>query len=116
MADSLFVKAYHSTPYSDAARRMADFLDISTGLAASLANWMWLFNIMYNRTARLKLPSSRLVLLEQHMAVYNIDATRIIDAMAHAGWLTIDDTSPLTITFTTWDDIEGRTFGSKAKT
>lgn len=115
MADSPFVKAYHSTPYSDSARAMADFLNCSPGHAASLANWMWLFNIIHNRTARLKLPSSRLALLEQHMDVYQIESTRVIDAMAHANWLTIDDTSPLTITFTTWDDIEGRTFGNKTR-
>jgi hypothetical protein len=47
------------------------------------------------------------------MHVYQIEASRVIDAMEHAGWLTIDDTNPLTITFTTWDDIEGRTFGAK---
>lgn len=115
MADGPFVKAYQATPYSDSANSMATFLNVSPGHAASLANWMWLFNIIHNRTAKLKLPSSRLALLEQHMAVYQTDATRVIDAMAHAGWITIDNTAPLTITFTTWDQVEGRTFGKKAR-
>lgn len=113
--DGPFVKAYMSTPYSESARRMADFLNTNPGVASAIANWIWLFNIVHNRITTLRLPTSRLALLDQHMAIFNVDGSTAIDAMAAAGWLTIDSTTPLTVTFTTWDDVEGRTFG-KTKT
>lgn len=110
-----FVKAFMSTPYSDSAHKMADFLGVSTGVASAIANWIWLFNIVHNRVATLRLPTSRMALLDQHMAVFDVDGARAIDAMAAAGWVKIEDTPTFTVTFTTWDEVEGRTFGKKAK-
>lgn len=116
-----FVKAYQSTPYSDKAIRMSEFLDIEPLYAAALAWWVWLYNMTSNRTADLVLSQSTLRMLDLHLksaAGTRVDAEAVLDAMEHAGWVEYrPGKRSLVAHFTTWDEMEGRDLqpGSRRK-